>query len=40
MMEQQNSINNQQQTTGFMKQPPEMVSVKDSIYLPICFPGT
>lgn len=32
-MEQQNSMNNQQQTTGFMKQPPEMVSVKDSMYL-------
>ncbi|MFJ7745214.1 hypothetical protein [Peribacillus sp. NPDC097295] len=32
-MEQQNSINSQQQTTGFMKQPPDMVSVKDSLYL-------
>ncbi|MGE7603249.1 hypothetical protein ACQKL5_12160 [Peribacillus sp. NPDC097675] len=32
-MEQQNSINSQQQTTGFMKQPPDIVSVKDSLYL-------
>ncbi|AOH56995.1 hypothetical protein ACQKGI_15350 [Peribacillus muralis] len=32
-MEQQNSFNNQQQSTGLMKQPPEMVSVKDSLYL-------
>lgn len=32
-MEQQNSFNSQQQSTGFMKQPPEMVSVKDSLYL-------
>lgn len=33
MMEQQNSINSQQQTTGFMKQPPDIVTVKDSLYL-------
>lgn len=32
-MEQQNSFNSQQQSTGYMKQPPEMVSVKDSLYL-------
>ncbi len=32
-MEQQNSFNSQQQPTGLMKQPPEMVSVKDSLYL-------
>ena len=33
MMEQQNSFNSQQQSSGLMKQPPEMVSVKDSLYL-------
>ncbi|CAH0303909.1 hypothetical protein SRABI96_04705 [Peribacillus sp. Bi96] len=32
-MEQQNSFNSPQQSTGFMKQPPELVSVKDSLYL-------
>jgi hypothetical protein len=33
MMEQQNSSTNQQQSTGFMKEPPNIVSVKDSLYL-------
>lgn len=32
-MEQQNSFNSQQQSTGVMKQPPDVITVKDSLYL-------